>query len=116
MWLRSPAVTGDLTVTFHGVRGSTPCDGEYLARYGGNTSCVALEREGEAPIVFDLGTGLRNYGTQLLEEQRAGMNAFPTADEDLVRVQCSGLCCEGRPTPIESGIGKRTAVTRKRGG
>jgi phosphoribosyl 1,2-cyclic phosphodiesterase len=64
-------VTGDLTVTFHGVRGSTPCDGEYLARYGGNTSCVALEREGEAPIVFDLGTGLRNYGTQLLEEGRA---------------------------------------------
>jgi phosphoribosyl 1,2-cyclic phosphodiesterase len=64
-------VTADLTVTFHGVRGSTPCDGEHLARYGGNTSCVALEREGEQPIVFDLGTGLRNYGTQLIEEERA---------------------------------------------
>jgi phosphoribosyl 1,2-cyclic phosphodiesterase len=64
-------VTADLTVTFHGVRGSTPCDGEHLARYGGNTSCVALEREGEQPIVFDLGTGLRNYGTQLIEEDRA---------------------------------------------
>jgi phosphoribosyl 1,2-cyclic phosphodiesterase len=60
-------VTADLTVTFHGVRGSTPCDGEYLARYGGNTSCVALETEGQPPIVLDLGTGLRNYGTQLLE-------------------------------------------------
>jgi phosphoribosyl 1,2-cyclic phosphodiesterase len=64
-------VTADLTVTFHGVRGSTPCDGEHLARYGGNTSCVALEREGEQPIVFDLGTGLRNYGTQLMQEDRA---------------------------------------------
>jgi phosphoribosyl 1,2-cyclic phosphodiesterase len=60
-------VTADLTVTFHGVRGSTPCDGEHLARYGGNTSCVALECGGQPPIVFDLGTGLRNYGTQLME-------------------------------------------------
>ncbi len=64
-------MTGDLTVTFHGVRGSTPCDGDYLARYGGNTSCVALEREGEAPIVFDLGTGLRSYGSQLIGDGRA---------------------------------------------
>jgi phosphoribosyl 1,2-cyclic phosphodiesterase len=53
------------------VRGSTPCDGEYLARYGGNTSCVALERDGEAPIIFDLGTGLRNYGAELIEDGRA---------------------------------------------
>jgi phosphoribosyl 1,2-cyclic phosphodiesterase len=64
-------VTADLTVTFHGVRGSTPCDGEHLARYGGNTSCVALESEGRPPIVFDLGTGLRNYGSALMAEGRA---------------------------------------------
>jgi phosphoribosyl 1,2-cyclic phosphodiesterase len=64
-------VTADLTVTFHGVRGSTPCDGEHLARYGGNTSCVALECEGQPPVVFDLGTGLRNYGTALLDAGRA---------------------------------------------
>lgn len=64
-------MTGDLTVKFHGVRGSTPCDGEYLARYGGNTSCVALERDGEAPIIFDLGTGLRNYGAELIQDGRA---------------------------------------------
>lgn len=31
-------------------------------RYGGNTACVALEVAGEAPIVFDLGTGLRSFG------------------------------------------------------
>jgi phosphoribosyl 1,2-cyclic phosphodiesterase len=64
-------VTADLTVTFHGVRGSTPCDGEHLARYGGNTSCVALESEGQPPIVFDLGTGLRNYGSTLMADGRA---------------------------------------------
>ena len=33
-------------VTFHGVRGSTPCHGEAIARYGGNTSCVSVRRAG----------------------------------------------------------------------
>jgi len=37
-------------------------------RYGGNTACVALEVAGEAPIVLDLGTGLRLFGeTQPLD-------------------------------------------------
>ncbi len=36
-------------------------------RYGGNTSCVALESPGHAPIVLDLGTGLRFWG-QTLDE------------------------------------------------
>jgi phosphoribosyl 1,2-cyclic phosphodiesterase len=60
-----------MSVTFHGVRGSTPCDGPQLARYGGNTSCVALEVDGQNPICFDLGTGLRNYGISLLNDGRA---------------------------------------------
>jgi phosphoribosyl 1,2-cyclic phosphodiesterase len=64
-------VTGELTVTFHGVRGSTPCDGPDLARYGGNTSCVAIESADEHPILFDLGTGLRGYGAALAAEGRA---------------------------------------------
>lgn len=51
-----------LTVTFHGVRGSTPCPCDANHRYGGNTSCVALESPGRAPIIFDLGTGLRQFG------------------------------------------------------
>ncbi len=62
---------GGMKVTFHGVRGSTPCDGPQLARYGGNTSCVAVEVPGQAPIVFDLGTGLRNFGLALLEQEQA---------------------------------------------
>jgi phosphoribosyl 1,2-cyclic phosphodiesterase len=63
--------TSGVTVTFHGVRGSTPCCGEHLARYGGNTSCVAVETEGQAPVLFDLGTGLRNYGLALAERGEA---------------------------------------------
>jgi ribonuclease BN (tRNA processing enzyme) len=49
-------------LTFYGVRGSTPCDGARYSRYGGNTSSVALEAPGHTPIVFDLGTGVREYG------------------------------------------------------
>jgi phosphoribosyl 1,2-cyclic phosphodiesterase len=52
-------------VTFYGVRGSTPCPTEGNRRYGGNTSCVALESAGHDPIVLDLGTGLRLYGETL---------------------------------------------------
>jgi phosphoribosyl 1,2-cyclic phosphodiesterase len=42
-----------------GVRGSTPAPGPEFVRYGGNTSCVAIARDGEAPaLVLDAGTGL----------------------------------------------------------
>lgn len=51
-----------LNVTFYGVRGSTPCSCDANQRYGGNTACVALEAPGRAPILFDLGTGLRFFG------------------------------------------------------
>jgi phosphoribosyl 1,2-cyclic phosphodiesterase len=54
-----------LNVSFFGVRGSTPCPCEANRRYGGNTSCVALEAPGHAPIVLDLGTGLRFWGETL---------------------------------------------------
>ena len=54
-----------MKVTFHGVRGSTPCHGEEIARYGGNTSCVSLDIPGHDPILFDLGTGLRYFGQEL---------------------------------------------------
>lgn len=53
-----------MRITFHGVRGSTPCHGPEIVRYGGNTSCVALDVPGHRPIVFDLGTGLRYFGQQ----------------------------------------------------
>jgi len=54
-----------LTVTFYGVRGSTPCPCDANRRYGGNTACVALESPGHDPIVLDLGTGLRYWGDTL---------------------------------------------------
>ena len=52
-----------MDIGFHGVRGSTPCACSANHGYGGNTSCVVLEHPGMAPVVLDLGTGLRSYGS-----------------------------------------------------
>lgn len=52
------------SVTFYGVRGSTPCACDSSRRYGGNTSCVVVRPEGQPPIVLDLGTGLRFFGLE----------------------------------------------------
>jgi phosphoribosyl 1,2-cyclic phosphodiesterase len=53
---------GVLQVTFYGVRGSTPCHGDDVARYGGNTSCVSVSVPGQGPVMFDIGTGARYFG------------------------------------------------------
>jgi phosphoribosyl 1,2-cyclic phosphodiesterase len=48
-----------MRVHFCGVRGSTPAPGPEFVRYGGNTSCVAIGRDGEDPtLLLDAGTGL----------------------------------------------------------
>jgi phosphoribosyl 1,2-cyclic phosphodiesterase len=50
-----------------GVRGSTPAPGPDFVRYGGHTSCVAVQPDG-APyptLVLDAGTGLRTLTGQL---------------------------------------------------
>jgi phosphoribosyl 1,2-cyclic phosphodiesterase len=52
-------------ITYFGVRGSCPCSSDRYRRYGGNTSCVLVEVEGDAPLVIDLGTGLRALGEYL---------------------------------------------------
>ena len=65
-------MSSSVTVSFHGVRGSTPCSSPRLARFGGNTSCVVIEREGESPIVCDIGTGLRFYGLSLAADHFVG--------------------------------------------
>jgi phosphoribosyl 1,2-cyclic phosphodiesterase len=50
-----------MRATFHGVRGSFPCPSPANRRYGGNTASVALEVDGEPPILLDLGTGLPQF-------------------------------------------------------
>lgn len=52
-------------ITFHGVRGSTPCEGPQYARYGGHSACVSVEAPDHDPILFDLGTGVQPFGTAI---------------------------------------------------
>lgn len=73
-------------MTFYGVRGSCPCPSDANRRYGGNTACVALTCPGEAPIVFDLGTGLREFGdTQPLDGTFCGTALLTHAHWDHVQ-------------------------------
>jgi phosphoribosyl 1,2-cyclic phosphodiesterase len=58
-------------ITYFGVRGSCPCSSDRHHRYGGNTSCVLVEVEGEPPLILDLGTGLRAVGDHLDAPLRA---------------------------------------------
>lgn len=54
-----------MTITFWGVRGSTPAPGGSYARYGGHTTCVSIATGGQT-LVFDAGTGIRPLGRSLL--------------------------------------------------
>jgi phosphoribosyl 1,2-cyclic phosphodiesterase len=65
-------------ITFYGVRGSTPAFSAENARYGGNTACVVVEEAGEEPIIFDLGTGLRAFGSKCPMDGTFAGTAFVT--------------------------------------
>lgn len=58
-------MSSEFSVTIHGCRGSYPINGEEFNRYGGATSCVVI-RYGEREIIFDAGSGIINYGKELL--------------------------------------------------
>jgi phosphoribosyl 1,2-cyclic phosphodiesterase len=61
-------------VYFCGTRGSTPAPGLQYVRFGGNTSCVALTRDGQAgpTLLLDAGTGLRRLPELLGDHPFAG--------------------------------------------
>lgn len=52
---------------FWGVRGSIPTPGPGTVVYGGNTSCVEVQADGEL-IILDAGSGIRPLGGQLAAE------------------------------------------------
>jgi ribonuclease BN (tRNA processing enzyme) len=85
-----------------GVRGSTPAPGADYIRYGGNTSCVALSHDGQAPsLVLDAGTGLQQLGRSmggvtfqgsillghLHWDHTHGLPFFPNGDREDARVR-----------------------------
>ena len=48
-----------------GCRGSLPTPGEATVRYGGNTSCVEIRRDGDISLILDAGTGIKRLGDEL---------------------------------------------------
>ncbi len=50
----------DFFIQFWGARGSIPCPGGDMVRYGGNTSCLEI-RCGSDVLILDGGTGLRVF-------------------------------------------------------
>lgn len=101
-----------MRLIFCGVRGSTPAPGPEFVRYGGNTSCVALARDGEAPsLVLDGGTGIRRLsrllgpasfdGVILLGhlhwDHTQGLPFFPAADRGRVDLY---LPAQGDPLEV----------------
>ena len=92
-------------LTFYGVRGSCPCPSADNVRYGANTACAALTADGEDPIIFDLGTGLRAFGdtqpvdgsfagtalvTHIHWDHVQGLPFFPPADRTGARLRIYG--------------------------
>ncbi|MBT4865239.1 MAG: MBL fold metallo-hydrolase [Planctomycetaceae bacterium] len=57
----------DLTVRFWGTRGSIPTPGRETEKFGGNTTCIEV-RYGDALIVFDAGSGIREMGLSWMQE------------------------------------------------
>lgn len=56
-----------MKVTFWGVRGSIPACGVEYTQFGGHTSCVQVQVDGQN-IVFDMGTGAQNLGQHVLSQ------------------------------------------------
>jgi len=57
-----------MTLTFWGVRGSIPTPGKHTVRYGGNTPSIELRLDGDRLIILDAGTGIRNFGDDLINK------------------------------------------------
>jgi phosphoribosyl 1,2-cyclic phosphodiesterase len=53
-----------------GARGSIPAPGPETMRYGGNTSCIELTLSDDSTLILDAGTGIRNLGLALTDQER----------------------------------------------
>ncbi|MBI3878419.1 MAG: response regulator, partial [Verrucomicrobia bacterium] len=56
-----------VALKFWGVRGSIPTQGPSTAFFGGNTTCVEVQADGEI-VILDAGTGIRPLGLKLISE------------------------------------------------
>ncbi|MBN1300260.1 MAG: MBL fold metallo-hydrolase [Melioribacteraceae bacterium] len=55
-----------MLLKFWGTRGSIPVPGKNTLKYGGNTPCVQVTLDTGEIILFDAGSGIREFGNELL--------------------------------------------------
>jgi phosphoribosyl 1,2-cyclic phosphodiesterase len=55
-----------MILKFWGVRGSIPTPSPETVRFGGNTSCVAVEIGSDNIVILDAGTGIRPLGNAIM--------------------------------------------------
>lgn len=60
----------DIIVTIWGSRGTYPTPSGKFLKYGGNTSCVAVEMSRGRTFIFDAGTGIIGLGEYLLTQHK----------------------------------------------
>jgi phosphoribosyl 1,2-cyclic phosphodiesterase len=61
-----------------GCRGTVPAPGPETVRYGGNTTCVAVETAEGRIVVLDCGSGMRTLGASLLPDPPAEIDILLT--------------------------------------
>lgn len=66
-----------MIVRVWGARGSVACPGPRTVHYGGNTSCIEV-RCGDKRIVLDGGTGIRELGHAMVNEEPGAIEVFLT--------------------------------------
>ena len=59
-------------IKFWGVRGSNPTPDKDKMHYGGDTSCIEIRTKENDLIILDMGTGLRNLGSHIIEDSTYG--------------------------------------------
>ena len=64
---------GNGYIKFWGVRGSHPTPDNDKINFGGDTSCVEIRTENNL-FIFDMGSGLRNFGEEMLKEKSTPKN------------------------------------------
>ena len=60
-------------IKFWGVRGSHPTPDENKSLFGGDTSCVEIRTKNDL-FIFDMGSGLRNLGTEMISDKSTPKN------------------------------------------
>jgi len=56
-------------IKFWGVRGSNPTPDKNKMEYGGDTSCIEIRTTDNDLIILDMGSGIRNLGSEILNDE-----------------------------------------------